>query len=211
MSRAEVLVTGFGPFPGVAHNLSGWLAQMLARTHGAKVMAAVLPVCWDGAWGALAPLLEEVRPRHVILFGVSHATSGFQLEQCAYNTASGQADAHGRCPPDNRLIPHGPAMREASLPARKIAAAMTGVGLPVEISSDPGRYLCNATLYRTLDWAAQNGTARAGFIHIPAGIAENSSAGPGLSAGDLLTGARLIVDTVLRADWPKPRSVPSAP
>ena len=180
MSRAEVLVTGFGPFPGVAHNLSGWLAQMLARTQDANVMAAVLPVCWDGAWGALAPLLEEVRPRCIILFGVSHATSGFQLEQCAYNTASGQADAHGQMSAGQSTDPHGPAMREASLPARKIAAAMTGVGcasgdlkrprpLPVQRDTLPHAGLGRAT-----------GTARAGFIHIPAGIAENSGgwAGP---------------------------------
>jgi len=206
MTSQKLLVTGFGPFPGVAWNLSGWLAQELARSHDAELVAAVLPVCWQGAWAALAPLLDAERPRHVVLFGVSAEARGFCLEQYAYNEVACTIDALGRHPAAERLSTHGPARREASLPAGDIAAALEGVGLAVEFSRDPGRYLCNATLYRTLEWAGQSGAARAGFIHIPAGIAKNSPAEPGLSPADLLTGARLIVDTVLRADRPDTRS-----
>lgn len=199
MTPEKLLVTGFGPFPGVARNLSGWLAQELARCHHAAIAAAVLPVCWQGAWAALAPLLDAERPRHVVLFGVSSGARGFCLEQYAYNEVAYTVDALGRHPAAERLSTHGPERREASLPAGDIAAALTAAGLPVETSCDPGRYLCNATLYRALEWAERAGGARAGFIHIPAGIAENSTAEPGLSPADLLTGAQLIVDTALRA------------
>jgi len=200
MTPQKLLVTGFGPFPGVARNLSGWLAQELARSHDAELVAAVLPVCWQGAWAALAPLLDAERPRHVVLFGVSAGARGFCLEQYAYNEVAHTVDALGRHPRAEWLSTRGPAMRKASLPDGEIAAALAGAGLPVETSRDPGRYLCNATLYRTLEWAEQSGAARAGFIHIPSGIAKNSPAGLNLNTTDLLTGARLIVDTVLRAD-----------
>lgn len=198
MSGRDVLVTGFGPFPGVAHNLSGWLAQRLARTHDANVMAAVLPVCWLGAWGALAPILEECRPRCIILFGVSHEARGFQLEQCAYNAASGQADTQGRTAPDGQLTALGPHRRNASLPLGDIAAALTEARLPVTLSDDPGRYLCNATLYRALEWTKTAEETRVGFVHIPPRCALGSEP-TGLSADELLTGARLIVDTAMRS------------
>ncbi len=192
MSRAEVLVTGFGPFPGVARNPSGWLAQALARSHEA-VMAAVLPVCWHGAWGALAPLLDETRPRHVILFGVSRTAHGFQLERFAYNAASARADAHERTAPCQRLSAHGPDMREASLPVGAISAALARARLPVALSDDPGRYLCNAVFFHALQWA-QDGRASVGFVHIPQ-FAESDP----LTPGQALSGARLIVETATRA------------
>jgi len=198
LSASDVLVTGFGPFPGVARNLSGWLAQMLARTHDADVMAAVLPVCWEGAWGALAPLLDECRPRCIILFGVSAEARGFQLEQCAYNAASGLADTEGRTSPDEQLTTLGSPMRNASLPLGDIAAALAEARLPVTLSDDPGRYLCNATLYRALEWAEGAEGTRVGFIHIPQDCTSGSGEPTGLSADDLLTGARLIVDTAMR-------------
>lgn len=206
MSAAQVLVTGFGPFPGVARNPSGWLVQTLARSHAAAIMAAVLPVCWHGAWAALEPLLAASRPRHIILFGVSAQARGFCLEQCAYNAVAQMADAHGQAPSAERLSTHGPDTREASLPLGDIATALSGAGLPVERSRDPGRYLCNATLYRTLEWAEHTGCARAGFIHIPADIAKSSPGGAALSAADLLTGAGLIVSTVLRGEQREPRT-----
>lgn len=202
MSTSDILVTGFGPFPGVAHNLSGWLVQMLARTQDANVMAAVLPVCWQGAWGALAPLLEECRPRCTILFGVSREARGFQLEQCAYNAASGRPDTNGQTAPDGKLTALGAPMRNASLPLSDIAAALTEARLSVTLSDDPGRYLCNATLYRALEWAEGATGSRVGFVHIPPYCASGGAEPTGLSADDLLTGARLIVDTAMRGALP---------
>ena len=47
------------------------------------------------------------------------------------------------------------------------------MGLRVELSSDAGRYLCNAALFRSLSLAARGKGARlAGFVHIPAALAD---------------------------------------
>lgn len=205
MNGPALLVTGFGPFPGVPRNLSGWLAQTIARSRDAGAAAAVLPVCWHGAWAVLEPLLEAERPRVILSFGVSSEARGFCLEQCAYNVAAAVSDMQGRPPAGGRLSENGPDMREATLPLGEIAATLASAGLPVSTSNDPGRYLCNATLYRTLEWAEATGSATAGFVHIPATIGENAPAEPDLSQSDLLTGARLIAETALRAAQPRPR------
>jgi pyroglutamyl-peptidase len=194
LSAPEVLITGFGPFPGVAWNPSGWLAQMLARGHARRVAAAVLPVSWTGAWGALEPLLEAARPRQVILFGVSREARGFCLEQRAFNARSDHADAEGATP-ENQLLLDSPAENlDATLPLSSIASTIDAAGFPVELSDDPGRYLCNAMLFHALHWA-QGTPTRVGFVHIPH-LAET---GP-LTPAQALTGARLIVETAISAE-----------
>lgn len=93
-------------------------------------------------------------------------------------------------------------MRNASLPLSDIAAALTEARLSVTLSDDPGRYLCNATLYRALEWAEGATGSRVGFVHIPPYCASGGAEPTGLSADDLLTGARLIVDTAMRGALP---------
>ena len=194
MSAPEVLITGFGPFPGVAWNPSGWLAQMLARGHARRVAAAVLPVSWTGAWGALEPLLESARPRQVILFGVSGDAEGFCLEQRAYNERAPHIDSDGLAPCDNRLLPSACDSLDATLPLAPIASAVVAADIPLTLSSDPGRYLCNAMLFRTLHWA-QGRPTRVGFVHIPH-IGQDAP----LTPVQALTGARLIVETAISAE-----------
>jgi len=190
----KVLITGFGPFPGVAWNPSGWLVQTLARTHERPLAAAVLPVSWTGAWAALAPLLDAACPRHVILFGVSRTARGFHLEQRAYNTRNGHPDADGTTPEEQWLLPAHAESLDATLPLAPIASAVAAAGIPVALSDDPERYLCNALLFRALHWA-QDKPTRVGFVHIPH-LAET---GP-LTLAQALTGARIIVEAATGAE-----------
>lgn len=194
MSAPEVLLTGFGPFPGVAWNPSAWLVQTLARTQDRPMAAAVLPVSWDGAWAALRPLLDAHTPRQVILFGVSARAHGFCLEQRAYNARGPDADVNGASPKDHRLLPSPVETLNATLPLEPIASTVAAADIPVALSEDPGRYLCNALLFHALNWA-QDKPTRVGFVHIP----HIDETGP-LTPAQALTGARMIVETALSAD-----------
>ena len=194
MSREEMLVTGFGPFPGVPWNPSSWLVQTLARTHERPLAAAVLPVSWQSAWAALEPLLEAARPRQIIMFGVSRQARGFRLEQRAYNARSQHADADGAEPQTLQLLPTHAETIDATMLLAPIASAVAAADIPVALSDDPGRYLCNALLFHTLAWT-QNKPTRVGFVHIP-----NISEIGWLSPAQALAGARIIVETALRAD-----------
>ena len=52
MARPRVLVTGFGPFPGIAENPSAWLAETLAAEPpmlDAELHTRVLPTAWQAA------------------------------------------------------------------------------------------------------------------------------------------------------------------
>lgn len=198
MSAGATLITGFGPFPGVEHNPSGWLVQVLARTLEMPLIAAVLPVSWQGAWTALAPLLDAEQPRDVILFGVSGAARGFSLEQRAYNAREPRRDASGVAPIAGSLVPMAGEILEATLPLQPIASAVARKGIPIALSDNPGRYLCNAVMFHALLWA-QTRSARVGFVHIPL-IGEDAALAP----ANALTGARLIIETAARENSPAP-------
>ncbi len=58
------------------------------------------------------------------------------------------------------------AARWASLPLRRIEAALLAKGIPARLSETAGTYLCNACLYTFLEKLEATGVP-CGFIHVP--------------------------------------------
>jgi pyroglutamyl-peptidase len=202
----RLLVTGFGPFPGCAHNPTSWLMSELANAppalpYGMALETAILPTEWDRAWLSLAARLARLQPCAVIAFGVSARARGFCLERFAYNEACEHEDAAGNRHGAGALSQEGPAWRAASLPVDDLVGVMRAGGLRAEVSTDPGRYICNAVLYRLLGWAEQcPWPVRAGFVHVPY-PKESCASEPGelpetLSRQALLAGAQLLIRQV---------------
>ena len=86
----RILVTGFGPFPGVGFNPSGHLIDMLRATPpdlpaGSVLMTETLPTVWQDAWPALRAHMQTHDPQVVIMFGFSARADGFTLETRAAN------------------------------------------------------------------------------------------------------------------------------
>ena len=176
--RPTILLTGFGPFPSVPVNASWALVERLAPAAskafpGYRVVAEQLSTEWHGGTRRLVELLAETEPDLALHFGVSRKASGFVIETRGYNSLCAVADACGTTPDaDACLVDGAPATLAAQLPAALIAHRLRDLGLPVEISRDAGRYLCNAALFHTLEVARQRTGRRAGFIHLPLEIGE---------------------------------------
>lgn len=176
--KRTVLLTGFGPFPGVETNASGELVRRLARAArkqfpGVRVHTAVLPVEWRAAPRRLEKLVARRRPDVALHFGVSHRARGFVIETLAANDAIGAPDTAGETAIGPDLDPGGPRSRRVTVPAARIAKRLVKAGYPATLSNDAGRYLCNALLFHSLTHAAAHGVPkRAGFIHLPETITE---------------------------------------
>lgn len=177
--RPTVLLTGFGPFPSVPVNASWAVAERLAPAArlgfpGYGFEAYMLSTEWHGGTRRLVDLLESTRPILALHFGVSRKATGFVIETRGYNEHSAVEDACGVTPEaGNCLVADGPASLGAQVPAGLIAHRLRLKGLPVEISRDAGRYLCNAALYHSLELARRREPGvRAGFIHLPLSIDE---------------------------------------
>lgn len=176
--RPNILITGFGPFPGHSCNASGLLAERLAaaaadRLPGYRICAATLPTEWSAGPNQLARLASEFEPVIGLHFGISRRARGFVVETRARNVAAPSRDAIGALPADARILGKGPEMLSSTWPAGRIVARLRRLGLPAALSHDAGSYLCNAILYHSLAAASSNGQGglpRRGFVHIPAGL-----------------------------------------
>ena len=182
MSRpATVLLTGFGPFPGIPVNASGLLVPRLARAArkrfpGVTINALVLPTEWLRGPARVRAAIARNAPDIAIHFGVSPQAHGFVIERRGVNACSSAADGAGRLPPLAVLDPDGPERLASTLPVARIVKQLTAAGLPAVASDDAGTYLCNAVLFQSLALAAgRKSGLLAGFIHIPASLA---GAGP---------------------------------
>ena len=198
MARPRVLLTGFGPFPGVAENPSAWLAETLAEQRpspefDSELHARILPTEWEAT--ALMPRLYEALQPHVMIhFGLSERAKAFRIERSAHNRTALRADARGAMPSGPVIFPDGPDRFDTSLPAGALAAHLKTCGLAAVTSRSAGRYLCNFLYYHSLDWARRRESAcLVLFVHIPPASGRSGS----FSEEALLHGAREILRYVL--------------
>ncbi|MEP9349335.1 peptidase C15 [Xanthobacter sp. KR7-225] len=190
MTRPVLLVTAFGPFPGVPANPSAVLAKQLARLKRPalarfEVKVVVLPTRWDALDG-LGALMARARPAAVLMLGVAARRRQVCVETRAVNAARAAPDAAKAHPPGRRLAPDKAAARRASARLAPLLAALRRHGVPARLSRDAGRYLCNAAYYRVLGLA---GGAPAVFVHLPGRTGRprgTDGARMGRALGDLL-------------------------
>lgn len=162
MAAAGVLVMGFGPFLDVADNPSAVLARSVdgvVLPGGRPVFGRVMDVSYARAPQQTLALCEALRPGWVVGIGVARRRSVVTVETTGYRLASAEPlDVDGDAPGD--LEPGGPPSVQMDAPASLLAGAVGGV-----VGTDPGRYVCNAWIYRTT--RALQGTIPISFIHIP--------------------------------------------
>jgi pyroglutamyl-peptidase len=192
-AKPRVLITGFGPFPGVAENPSGWLAEMVAAAApptNCMIYRAVLPTEWHAVASRAAYFHQAIRPRLMIHFGLKVEATKIQLESKAHNQIEHRPDAGGAHPERNVVISGCEEMHETWLPVDALAGRLQAESIPVSVSQSCGRYLCNDLYFRSLNWAEQNGSD-ALFVHVPHIHI--------LSMSTLLQAAELILQEALHA------------
>ncbi|MFG1282852.1 pyroglutamyl-peptidase I family protein [Xanthobacter autotrophicus] len=172
----RILVTAFGPFPGVPVNPSQRAATDLLRLKrpalsGVEITLSILPTRWD-VLPRLDALLRERTFDAVLLLGVASRRRRVCLETRAVNAARDFPDAAGRHPPGRRLMTQQADVLASTAPALAWVAALRRAGIAASASLDAGRYLCNAAYFHAL--AAAHGQLRGNgavapvlFIHLP--------------------------------------------
>lgn len=165
------MITGFGPFPGVAVNATGVLVPRLVRAArrrfaGVVFHSAILPTEWVRGPARAREAYERAAPDIAIHFGVSGRAKGFVIERRGVNVCVQSADGAGEMPPLAVLDRQGPKRRAVTLPVAGVVARLMELGLPVATSDDAGAYLCNAVLYQSLAFSR----GMAGFVHLPSAL-----------------------------------------
>ena len=205
-----VLLTGFGPFPGVAVNPSGRFVRALGRAvkrrfHDVRVVWEVLPTQWLAASMSNTKLRQHYQPDIILHFGVSNMARGFVIENVAHNACDDLVDACGAVPGNDFVVGGGPPLLEVTIPVDEILDALACGGVPSVSSMDAGAYLCNAVLYRSLlgtkigfdDAHFLNSRhCQVGFIHVPQNLGTTKCA---LSWRAAIKGGLIIVNASIRS------------
>lgn len=149
-----LLVTGFGPFPGMPQNPTTTLIEEVAAHALPGVKTRLLPTTWKGC-EAIPALAAEADM--VLMFGVAGSARRIRYERVSRPTASPSADADGQHPhasPQRSRRPHFD-VTDLVLRARR-------AGFPVIASDNAGGYICNAAY-----GAALTAQPRTLFVHVP--------------------------------------------
>lgn len=172
----RILVTAFGPFPGVPVNPSQRAAIDLLRLRrpavsDVEITLEILPTRWDEL-PRLDALLKQRRFDAVLLLGAAARRRRVCLETRAVNAVRDFPDAAGRHPPGRRIMPQGLDALASTAPALAWVASLRRAGIMASASRDAGRYLCNAAYFHAL--VAAHGQARGKdvappvlFVHLP--------------------------------------------
>ena len=165
-----LLVTGFGPWPGVDVNPTAALVEGLASGDMAepgrwRLVTKVLPTEYRRSWTMLRRAVLKHRPDIILHFGFAPKAEAIALERFGRLACLARADAADYAPRSGRVSRSGPDRLPATIPLDPLAEALRRAGLPAAMSDDAGGYLCNATFYRSLQRFGEG--RRIGFVHLP--------------------------------------------
>ena len=170
----NILLTGFGPFPGARFNPTGRLVEKLARSRhfassGVRRTAHVFRTSYEAVDHELPALLARTKPDVLVMFGLAGRTRHVRIETRARNAISRVVpDAAGRRPRAGTIVAGAPATRAMRAPAQRLLKAARSAGVKAALSHDAGRYLCNYLCWRASEAAGQpNGPKVAAFVHVP--------------------------------------------
>ena len=171
MGDLSILITGFSAFPGAPVNPSASIVMRLLsrharrfQLHGIRLQTAILPVVYDEVAQRVEDLVTRTQPDAIVHLGLASRRKQVSVETRAVNRITTlHPDAAKRRAAARAVRAGGlPALR-SPLATPSLATLMRRTGVPTQLSTDAGDYVCNQTLYTSL----ASGGAPAVFIHVP--------------------------------------------
>ncbi len=169
---ATILVTGFGPFPGAPFNPTGALVEKLARLRR-PILAdvTIVPHIFRTSYAVVddefPKLIAKHKPDALLMFGLAPRAKAVRIETRARNALTSFPDVSGHSLNRRSIVGGGPPALLMPTQTGHLFAAARKARIPVLVSRDAGRYLCNYLCWRATEAAAQNGPRFAVFVHVP--------------------------------------------
>jgi len=171
---ATILLTGFGPFPGVPRNPTGPLVRALVRRsqggfRTGRLVAHVFQTSYQAVDRELPALIAREQPRAILMFGLARRTRTIRIETRARNVLSAALrDASGRVPAARAIAPGGARALPMRAPTARFLAVVRAAGIRGSLSGDAGRYVCNYLSWRACEAALRTrGPRLVAFVHVP--------------------------------------------
>ena len=164
----KLLITGFDPFGGETINPAWEAVKLLPDVVGAYELTKMeIPTVFGAASQKALDAAQKLQPDVILCIGQAGGRKAITPEMVAINLRHARiADNAGNQPQDEPVAADGPAAYFATVPVRKMTAAIEAAGIEAAVSYSAGTFVCNDTLYAVLHHYA--GTpVQAGFVHVP--------------------------------------------
>jgi pyroglutamyl-peptidase len=202
-----VLITGFGPFPGAPFNPTGPLVERLARLRrpalaDVTIVPHVFQTSYEAVDRELPKLIARHKPDALLMFGLAPRAKTLRIETRARNALAFLPDVSGQSLRRHTIVKGGPSALALPARARHLFAAGRTARIPLVVSRDAGRYLCNYLCWRAAEAAVRDGPRIASFVHVPlvARFARRPGQRRRLTFDDLSrAGSRFLVAVVMAA------------
>jgi pyroglutamyl-peptidase len=209
----RVLVTGFEAFgddpSGQGLNPSALAALALhdQQLAGHTVVAAVLPCVFGESVKVLRALVSTHRPALIVCVGQAGGRTGISIERVAVNLDdNSMPDNAGRVRLNTPVVASGPTAYFSTLPLQAMLAALQAAGVPCELSSSAGHFVCNHVFYALMHLLAKRKVSVCGgFVHVPY-LPEQAAAidAPSMPLAEITHGLGIAVSAALtRASAPQ--------
>ena len=164
----KLLITGFEPFGGETVNPAWETVQALPDQIGRWQLRKLrVPTVFGLAAQQTVAFAEAEQVQAILCLGQAGGRKAVTPEMIAVNLRyAAIADNAGSKPQDEPVVPDGPAAYFATMPVRKMAAAIQAAGLPGAVSCSAGTFVCNDLFYALLHHFASS-CVQVGFIHVP--------------------------------------------
>ena len=173
MGYPKVLVTGYPRFSNFDENVSEKLIQLMndIEYQPLEVYTSLLSVDKKGANSIAQRINNGENFDAIIHLGFSNSREIISLERFAHNQFEmNEPDNSGRMITSGKIIEDDLEVYETTAPIQIINDKFNDIDY-VSWSSDPGRFVCNETYFRTLSSISNNITTINGpptiFIHLP--------------------------------------------
>ena len=164
----KLLITGFDPFGGESINPAWEAVKLLPDLIGDYALTKLeIPTVFGTASQKVLEAAETVQPDVILCIGQAGGRKAITPEMVGINLRHARiADNAGNQPQDEPIAPDGPAAYFATVPVRKMTAAIEAAGIEAAVSYSAGAFVCNDTLYAVLHHYA-GAAVQAGFVHVP--------------------------------------------
>jgi pyroglutamyl-peptidase len=197
-----LLLTGFEAFgddpSGQGLNPSAQIALALhsQRIGAWRVAGHVLPCEYGRSVRVLNTLIREYGPQAIVCLGQAGGRSAISIERIAVNwDEASLADNAGQVRSDRPILKTAPAAYFSTLPIHAMRDAVLAQGLPAELSSSAGHFVCNHVFF-SLMHALRQQRKQAGFIHVPY-LPEQAAAGmPSMTLPQMLQGIQAALSAI---------------
>jgi pyroglutamyl-peptidase len=205
-SHRTLLLTGFEAFgddpSGQDLNPSAQVALALSgqRVGPWRIAGEVLPCVFGQAPRVLKKLIAEYQPEAVICLGQAGGRAAISIERIAVNwDEAALPDNAGAVRSGQPILKTAPAAYFSTLPIHAMRDAIQKQGLPAEISSSAGHFVCNHVFY-SLMHALREKRIPAGFVHVPYLPEQAKASGqqtmPSMALADMEKATALAISTL---------------